>query len=157
TPSHFWCERTGCLQRRCPGDGNQCYSCCPASTVTIQPPPFVLTIPGPALYCPDQPLTSCPINGEEGSCKAVVTKSSGLRAISGGDTPSLATRRSSLCATKHPLPDLRRPSRPWGEIYGRSVLSRNTINQLSRYSKYHNGFSSTKKPCKLTFTSLFPF
>uniref|UniRef100_A0A8C5WPT7 Uncharacterized protein n=1 Tax=Laticauda laticaudata TaxID=8630 RepID=A0A8C5WPT7_LATLA len=27
-----------------------------SSTVTIQPPPFVLNIPGPALYCPDQPL-----------------------------------------------------------------------------------------------------
>ncbi|KAK9391016.1 putative protein li-ac-35 [Crotalus adamanteus] len=35
---------------------NECYAQCPASTVTIQPPPFVLTIPGPALYCPDQPL-----------------------------------------------------------------------------------------------------
>nr|ACJ66731.1 beta-keratin [Gekko gecko] len=35
---------------------NQCYASCPASTVTIQPPPFVLTIPGPALYCPNQPL-----------------------------------------------------------------------------------------------------
>lgn len=38
------------------GFGNQCYASCPPSTVTIQPPPFVLTIPGPALYCPDQPL-----------------------------------------------------------------------------------------------------
>ncbi|XP_003226399.2 uncharacterized protein li-ac-35 [Anolis carolinensis] len=36
--------------------GNQCYASCPASTVTIQPPPFVLNIPGPALYCPDQPF-----------------------------------------------------------------------------------------------------
>ncbi|KAG8146930.1 hypothetical protein E2320_014013 [Naja naja] len=35
---------------------DECYAQCPASTVTIQPPPFVLTIPGPALYCPDQPL-----------------------------------------------------------------------------------------------------
>ncbi|XP_033030720.1 scale keratin-like [Lacerta agilis] len=36
---------------------NQCFASCPASTVTIQPPPFVLTIPGPALYyCPDQPF-----------------------------------------------------------------------------------------------------
>ncbi|XP_053224895.1 scale keratin-like [Podarcis raffonei] len=38
------------------GGYNQCYAQCPASTVTIQPPPFVLNIPGPALYCPDQPL-----------------------------------------------------------------------------------------------------
>nr|XP_034955122.1 scale keratin-like [Zootoca vivipara] len=38
------------------GGNNQCYAQCPASTVTIQPPPFVLTIPGPAIYCPDQPL-----------------------------------------------------------------------------------------------------
>uniref|UniRef100_A0A8D0AXU6 Uncharacterized protein n=1 Tax=Salvator merianae TaxID=96440 RepID=A0A8D0AXU6_SALMN len=35
---------------------NECYAQCPPSTVTIQPPPFVLTIPGPALYCPDQPF-----------------------------------------------------------------------------------------------------
>uniref|UniRef100_A0A8D0AZB2 Keratin n=1 Tax=Salvator merianae TaxID=96440 RepID=A0A8D0AZB2_SALMN len=34
----------------------QCYSQCPPTTVTIQPPPFVLNIPGPALHCPDQPL-----------------------------------------------------------------------------------------------------
>ncbi|KAK9391017.1 glycine-rich cell wall structural protein-like [Crotalus adamanteus] len=33
---------------------SECYASCPASTVTIQPPPFVLNIPGPALYCPDQ-------------------------------------------------------------------------------------------------------
>ncbi|XP_048364311.1 scale keratin-like [Sphaerodactylus townsendi] len=38
------------------GGGNQCFASCPASTVTIQPPPFVLTIPGPALYCPNQPM-----------------------------------------------------------------------------------------------------
>nr|XP_060614506.1 scale keratin-like [Anolis sagrei ordinatus] len=38
------------------GGRNQCYASCPASTVTIQPPPFVLNIPGPALYCPDQPF-----------------------------------------------------------------------------------------------------
>uniref|UniRef100_A0A8D0GY91 Uncharacterized protein n=1 Tax=Sphenodon punctatus TaxID=8508 RepID=A0A8D0GY91_SPHPU len=35
---------------------NLCQATCPPSTVTIQPPPFVLTIPGPALYCTDQPL-----------------------------------------------------------------------------------------------------
>ncbi|KAJ6650864.1 hypothetical protein lerEdw1_002380 [Lerista edwardsae] len=35
---------------------NQCYASCPPTTVTIQPPPFVLTIPGPALYCPSEPL-----------------------------------------------------------------------------------------------------
>uniref|UniRef100_A0A8D0H3H7 Uncharacterized protein n=1 Tax=Sphenodon punctatus TaxID=8508 RepID=A0A8D0H3H7_SPHPU len=34
----------------------QCYACCPPSTVTIRPPPFVLNIPGPALYCPSQPF-----------------------------------------------------------------------------------------------------
>ncbi|KAJ6651693.1 hypothetical protein lerEdw1_020710 [Lerista edwardsae] len=33
---------------------NNCYAQCPASTVTIQPPPFVLTIPGPEFYCPSQ-------------------------------------------------------------------------------------------------------
>uniref|UniRef100_A0A670JZ13 Keratin n=1 Tax=Podarcis muralis TaxID=64176 RepID=A0A670JZ13_PODMU len=33
-----------------------CYAQCPPSTVTIRPPPFVLTIPGPALCCPDQPF-----------------------------------------------------------------------------------------------------
>ncbi|KAK9391012.1 KRTAP12-2: Keratin-associated protein 12-2 [Crotalus adamanteus] len=29
---------------------------CPPTTVTIQPPPFCLSIPGPSLHCPDQPL-----------------------------------------------------------------------------------------------------
>uniref|UniRef100_A0A8D2J9S2 Uncharacterized protein n=1 Tax=Varanus komodoensis TaxID=61221 RepID=A0A8D2J9S2_VARKO len=38
------------------GCGNPCFASCPAATVTIQPPPFILTIPGPALYCPDQPF-----------------------------------------------------------------------------------------------------
>ncbi|KAG8146931.1 hypothetical protein E2320_014011 [Naja naja] len=33
-----------------------CYSSCPPVTVTVQPPPFTLSIPGPSLYCPDQPL-----------------------------------------------------------------------------------------------------
>uniref|UniRef100_A0A8D0ASV7 Uncharacterized protein n=1 Tax=Salvator merianae TaxID=96440 RepID=A0A8D0ASV7_SALMN len=33
-----------------------CHARCPPSTVCIQPPPFVVNIPGPALYCPDQPM-----------------------------------------------------------------------------------------------------
>ncbi|KAK9391018.1 glycine-rich cell wall structural protein-like [Crotalus adamanteus] len=39
------------MDRRSP-----CYASCPPSTVAIQPPPFVLTIPGPALFCPNQLL-----------------------------------------------------------------------------------------------------
>ncbi|KAJ6652176.1 hypothetical protein lerEdw1_013137 [Lerista edwardsae] len=39
-----------------PSRQNQCAFNCPPSTVTIQPPPFVISIPGPSLYCPDQPL-----------------------------------------------------------------------------------------------------
>lgn len=35
---------------------NECYASCPAATVTIQPPPFTLNIPGPAIYCPNQEL-----------------------------------------------------------------------------------------------------
>uniref|UniRef100_A0A8D0H8C9 Uncharacterized protein n=1 Tax=Sphenodon punctatus TaxID=8508 RepID=A0A8D0H8C9_SPHPU len=35
---------------------NPCYAQCPPSTVTIQPPPFVLTIPGPSICCPYQPF-----------------------------------------------------------------------------------------------------
>ncbi|KAL8184671.1 UNVERIFIED_CONTAM: hypothetical protein K2H54_024521 [Gekko kuhli] len=31
-----------------------CSPQCPTSTVTIQPPPFVVTIPGPELHCPDR-------------------------------------------------------------------------------------------------------
>ncbi|CAI5798443.1 glycine-rich cell wall structural keratin-like [Podarcis lilfordi] len=33
---------------------NNCAFQCPPSTVTIQPPPFVVTIPGPEMYCPNQ-------------------------------------------------------------------------------------------------------
>ncbi|KAJ6652188.1 hypothetical protein lerEdw1_013119 [Lerista edwardsae] len=35
---------------------NPCSANCPPVTVTIQPPPFVLSIPGPSIYCPDQPV-----------------------------------------------------------------------------------------------------
>ncbi|ETE62823.1 Claw keratin, partial [Ophiophagus hannah] len=33
-----------------------CYASCPPSTVVIRPPTFTLTIPGPAIFCPNQPL-----------------------------------------------------------------------------------------------------
>ncbi|KAL7978043.1 hypothetical protein Chor_005030 [Crotalus horridus] len=33
-----------------------CSFTCPPTSVTIQPPPFTVTVPGPALFCPDQPL-----------------------------------------------------------------------------------------------------
>uniref|UniRef100_A0ACB8G6L4 Uncharacterized protein n=1 Tax=Sphaerodactylus townsendi TaxID=933632 RepID=A0ACB8G6L4_9SAUR len=35
---------------------NWCHASCPLVTMTIQPPPFVLTIPGPSMYCPNQSL-----------------------------------------------------------------------------------------------------
>ncbi|CAI5798448.1 beta-keratin-related keratin-like [Podarcis lilfordi] len=66
---------------------NECYAQCPASTVTIQPPPFILNIPGPALYCPDQPLAieqSNPCVGAGGG-------------YGGGNHSLYATGGSNLC------------------------------------------------------------
>ncbi|KAJ6651937.1 hypothetical protein lerEdw1_015907 [Lerista edwardsae] len=34
----------------------ECQATCPPTTVTVQPPPFILHIPGPGLFCPDQPF-----------------------------------------------------------------------------------------------------
>ncbi|KAL7978054.1 hypothetical protein Chor_005041 [Crotalus horridus] len=34
--------------------GWNCYTSCPPMTVTIQPPPYTLNIPGPSIYCADQ-------------------------------------------------------------------------------------------------------
>ncbi|KAG8146928.1 hypothetical protein E2320_014009 [Naja naja] len=33
-----------------------CYASCPPSTVVIWPPTFTLSIPGPAIFCPNQSL-----------------------------------------------------------------------------------------------------
>ncbi|CAI5798444.1 Keratin-associated 12-2 [Podarcis lilfordi] len=79
---------------------NECYASCPASTVTIQPPPFVLTIPGPALYCPDQPLCIEQCN----PCAAIQSSEEvargGYSSVSTGYTSSSRQSQKSLPRTQ---------------------------------------------------------
>uniref|UniRef100_A0A8D0L8L3 Uncharacterized protein n=1 Tax=Sphenodon punctatus TaxID=8508 RepID=A0A8D0L8L3_SPHPU len=79
------------------GGKQECYASCPASTVTIQPPPFVLTIPGPSLCCPDKPFgieqhNPCAVSGGHsggGNHEAISHGDS-----SGSHIPSFYTRRA---------------------------------------------------------------
>nr|XP_060614095.1 uncharacterized protein LOC132764218 [Anolis sagrei ordinatus]XP_060614096.1 uncharacterized protein LOC132764218 [Anolis sagrei ordinatus]XP_060614097.1 uncharacterized protein LOC132764218 [Anolis sagrei ordinatus] len=131
---------------------SSCISEGPELRIVVKPPPLEVDMPGPILQVFPETCKVEVLN--PGGSETPALDSSKPYALCNNEiTPSraLATRRSSLCAMKQPLPDLRRPSRPWGEIYGRSVLSRSTINQLSRYSKYHNGFSSTSNTSSMSY------
>ncbi|XP_025025079.1 mucin-2-like [Python bivittatus] len=77
-----------------------CITSCPDAKVVVHPPPLILTLPGLSLRTsPNQCLletqTSCLTNGSEVGCNegstAIVTKSSGVCALSGGDTPCCTT------------------------------------------------------------------
>uniref|UniRef100_A0A8D0H261 Uncharacterized protein n=1 Tax=Sphenodon punctatus TaxID=8508 RepID=A0A8D0H261_SPHPU len=87
-----------------------CYAQCPPSTVTIQPPPFVLTIPGPALYCPNQPFGI----EQHNPCAGITPRGGGMEAIAYND--DFGSNFSSF--------------------YDRSALPGNTYGNRSFYRSY---------------------
>ncbi|XP_034954849.2 uncharacterized protein LOC118076305 isoform X1 [Zootoca vivipara] len=119
------------------GASSSCVSQGPEMKIVIQPPPIEVELPGPILQvfpeaCKVETLTPCAPEPQ-----ALCSSSDPATST------ALATRTTSLPTVKRPLPDLRRPARPWAEMYSRSITPRSILAKTSRFSKYHHGFSSS--------------
>ncbi|XP_061462250.1 uncharacterized protein LOC133374926 isoform X2 [Rhineura floridana] len=119
------------------GASSSCISQGPEMKIVIQPPPIEVDLPGPILQvfpeaCKVETLNPCAPETQALCSSSEATTST-----------DLATKNTSLYAIKRPLPDIRRPARPWAEMYSRSLTPRAIIAQPSRFSKYRRSFSTT--------------
>uniref|UniRef100_A0A8D2J813 Uncharacterized protein n=1 Tax=Varanus komodoensis TaxID=61221 RepID=A0A8D2J813_VARKO len=110
----------------------------------IEPPPIEVDLPGPILRvfpeaCKVETVSSCaPKVGELCSSNppALCSNSNGTTST------ALATKYSSSSTIKRPLPDIRRPARPWAEMYNRSLTPKRILANQSHITKYGRSFSS---------------
>ncbi|XP_054844563.1 uncharacterized protein LOC129335784 isoform X2 [Eublepharis macularius] len=112
---------------------SSCVSQGPEMKITIQPPPIAVDLPGPILQvfpeeCKVETLSPC------APPETPALSESSFAALTSGDT--------SLCTIKRPLPDVRRPPRPWAEMYSRSITPRSLTTGPSQTPKHRNSFSS---------------
>ncbi|KAL7978038.1 hypothetical protein Chor_005025 [Crotalus horridus] len=121
-------------------DTSSCISQGPEMKIIIQPPPIEVDLPGPILEvfpeaCKIETLSSCPPESE------AITGSE-TKALCDSKMPSTALATTNT-RTKRPLPDVRRPPRPWAEMYSRSMTPRSiALSQQSRLAKYRNALYS---------------
>ncbi|KAF7235461.1 Feather keratin 3 [Varanus komodoensis] len=121
-----------------------CVSQGPEMKMVIQPPPIEVDLPGPILRvfpeaCKVETVSSCaPKVGELCSSNppALCSNSNGTTST------ALATKYSSSSTIKRPLPDIRRPARPWAEMYNRSLTPKRILANQSHITKYGRSFSS---------------
>ncbi|XP_058016634.1 uncharacterized protein LOC131186752 [Ahaetulla prasina] len=120
-------------------DTSNCISQGPEMKIIIQPPPIEVELPGPILEvspeaCKVETVSPCPPGPE------AITGSE-TKALCDGKTPSSAL--AATTSTKRPVPDVRRPPRPWAEMYSRSMTPRSVLlAQQSRLAKYRNALYS---------------
>ncbi|XP_063002317.1 mucin-2-like [Elgaria multicarinata webbii] len=124
-----------------------CISQGPEMKIMIQPPPIEVDLPGPILQvfpeaCKVETLSPCVPTAQE------LCSSDPQALCSSDDTTStaLAKRDTSLCTIKRPLPDIRRPPRPWAEMYSRSMTPRNIMAKTSQLTKYSSFTSASYQP-----------
>ncbi|XP_077176997.1 uncharacterized protein LOC143829650 [Paroedura picta] len=109
-----------------------CVSQGPEMKITIQPPPIEVDLPGPILQvfpeeCKVETLSPCAPENP---------------ALCESSRPALTNGDTSLSTGKRPLPDVRRPPRPWAEMYSRSVTPRSLTACPPPIIKHRNSFSS---------------
>ncbi|ETE62447.1 hypothetical protein L345_11797, partial [Ophiophagus hannah] len=121
-------------------DTSTCISQGPEMKIIIQPPPIEVELPGPILEvfpeaCKVETLTPCPPKPE------AITGNE-IKALCDSKIPSTALATTTT-STKRPLPDVRRPPRPWAEMYSRSMTPRSlALSQQSRLAKYRSALYS---------------
>ncbi|XP_048364301.1 mucin-5AC-like [Sphaerodactylus townsendi] len=109
-----------------------CVSQGPEMKITIQPPPIAVDLPGPILQ----------VFPEECKVETLSPCSPENPALCESSSPALTNGDSSGRTVKRPLPDIRRPPRPWAEMYSRSVTPRSLTTAPPPIPKHRKSFSS---------------
>lgn len=117
-------------------DAPSCVTQGPAMTVVIHPPPFDIDVPGPVLKSFPESCQVTPVCS--GTPQPAVQSGCAPQALCGATTST--GFNPALCAMKRPLPDIRRPARPWAEMYSRSITPRSVLTQRPLFSRYRSSY-----------------